>query len=389
MLKNSLILLFIVISANLFSQAPKGYYNSIDGKQNRELKTSLSKILKNHTVLQYSNLWYYFRTTDVRDDGLTIWDMYSDEVRQFNPVEGKSTPDVQREHSLPKSWWGTAKESEKQAAYTDLNHLYPSDGAANQAKSNYMLGEVGSNFSFNNGVSKVGKNTYNYPGASKARAFEPADEYKGDFARTYFYMITCYEDYADQWRSDALQMFNNETYPVLKPWAQSMLLKWHREDPVSEKEWMRNEEVYIYQNNRNPFIDFPDLAEYIWGNKTDKSFKVPANLISKEPTLISPANLSEVFLGKIRKNTLIKETILLKGINLTGNLTIKLKGTNTQYFTISATKIPAKYINSENGYALTISYHPTKKGNHKALIQIQGAGMKEDVVVHINGICQD
>jgi len=61
-------------------------------------------------------------------------------------------------------------------------------------------------------------------------------------------------------------MLQNNTYPTLKPYAVDLLIKWHRDDPVSEKEINRNNEVYRVQGNRNPFVDFPELAEHIWGN---------------------------------------------------------------------------------------------------------------------------
>ena len=92
--------------------------------------------------------------------------------------------------------------------------------------------------------------------------FEPADEFKGDFARSYFYISTIYEDYYQLWQSP---MLNNNTYPVWKPWALDLLLKWHRQDPVSPKELARIEAVYNIQGNRNPYIDYPNLVENIWG----------------------------------------------------------------------------------------------------------------------------
>jgi endonuclease I len=386
--KSILVLLFTIITGNLFAEIPQGYYNPIDEKQEKELKTALHKILKDHTVLRYNDLWYYYRTTDVRDDGITVWDMYSNTVRYYSSNPGQSISGMNKEHSLPKSWWAVSDQVENYDAYTDLNHLYPSDGEANTAKSNYMLGEV-NNSSYTNGVSKVGKNAYSYAGSPSATAFEPADEYKGDFARTYFYMLTCYEDYAQQWRSDALNMFNKETYPVLKSWSKEMLLKWHRNDPVSQKELDRNEEVYIYQNNRNPYIDFPELIEYIWGNKTGEKFKVPGDLITGDPTLISPVNLTEVYLGEVKRYSLIETTILLKGINLSGNLSVMLWGGDAKQFNLSTTTIPAARVNSEEGYPLKISYYPTEYGTHNTSVTIQDGGTKGSTMVYIKGICSE
>ena len=186
--------------------------------------------------------------------------MYSND-----PLYSPDFRGLNREHSLPKSWWGG---SQSTPAYTDLNHLYPSEAAANQAKNNYPLGKVTGNTKFNNGVCKVG------PGQNSGGAqyvFEPADEYKGDFARTYFYMVTCYQNMS--WKYT--YMCRDGVYPSLQQWAIDLLLQWHRADGVSQKELDRNEQVFLIQNNRNPFIDYPELAEYIWGNKKGQAFTTP------------------------------------------------------------------------------------------------------------------
>jgi endonuclease I len=378
------IVFLLTLSFKLFSQIPEGYYNDIHQKENKELKTALHCILKNHTVLNYSDLLYFYRTTDVKDDGISVWDMYSDTVRYYGLKRGQRPNGIQREHSFPKSWWAVSGKAEKYAVYSDLNHIFPSDGAANEAKSNYILGEV-KRPSFDNGVSKVGKNAYRYPNAPTARAFEPADEYKGDFARAYFYVITCYEDYAPLWRSEALKMLNNETYPVLKPWARDMLLKWHRNDPVSRKEIIRNEEVYQYQNNRNPFIDYPQLVEYIWGDSVNYVFCLPG--MTNIPTLTSPANLSEIYFGKIQKNSEVARTIILKGISLSDKLSLVLRGTNKDDFEIAVSSVPAPAVNFGNGYSLEITYHPKKYGAHNAILMISGGGMNQIVLVFLRGVC--
>ena len=215
------------------AEIPNGYYDGISGLKDSALKTKLHEIIENHSKNSYSGLFAEsFCYTDVRSDG-TWWDMYSDTRRYVrNGWSG-----MNREHSLPKSWWGGSTAS---PAYTDLNHLYPSDGDANMKKSNYPLGEVDDNSDmYDNGVVKVGPPVQGQGGGS-TRVFEPADEYKGDFARTYFYMVTCYQDIG--WKYT--YMTQNTAYPSLQGWAIDLLLKWHREDPVSQKEIDRNDEVY-------------------------------------------------------------------------------------------------------------------------------------------------
>jgi endonuclease I len=157
--------------------------------------------------------------------------------------------------------------------YTDLHHLYPTDGYVNNRRSNYPFGETnGEKYKSANDFSKLGVCTFEgYSGT----VFEPNDEYKGDFARTYFYMVTCYEEQIPTWYAnypDSKPTLDGKTYPGLSEWQLKMLMKWAKNDPVSEKEVNRNNAVYGIQENRNPFIDYPGLEEYIWGNKQHEAF---------------------------------------------------------------------------------------------------------------------
>jgi len=381
-----LCLLCITLSSKLCAEIPVGYYNSIDGKKNSALKTALSRILVEHSVLEYNDMWYYWRTMDARPGANIVWDMYSNNIRYFNN-NNWGVSGMDREHSLPKSWWAVASEVEKYDAYTDINHLYPSDSDANEKKSNYILGETNNPF-FNNGLSKVGY--ISYVGAPSGNyCFEPGKEYKGDFARTYMYMVTCYENYAQQWRSEAPQMFNRETYPVLKPWAKEMLLKWHKNDPVSQKEIDRNEYVYKYQNNRNPFIDFPQLAEYIWGDSVNYTFKVPENIYAKDPVLVTPAKGTNLYFGEVQPAKSAVRVLTVKGEHLKGYLSISTYGKDAAYFKLPATLIPAQQANSETGYDLQITYTPAKTGEHEAGFVVYDGGITGSIAVSLTGICSE
>jgi endonuclease I len=257
-----LLLLFIPIAG--IAAIPPGYYNAAEGRRDAALKTVLHTLIRPHTQLEYYSSSTHFRTTDWHPDGY-FWDMYSREKRT-------SWSNLNREHCMPKSWW--SPQPEYTVAYSDLHNLYPSNVEANSAKSNFPLGIVGANYEFDNGVSKVGYNTY--PGY-QGMVYEPAGEYKGDFARTYMYMVTCYEDYAPNWRSTGTEsMLYQNTFPVFKPYAISLLMKWHRDDPVSQKEIDRNNAVYAIQGNRNPYIDYPAFAEFIWGNSKGQPWDAAA-----------------------------------------------------------------------------------------------------------------
>jgi endonuclease I len=156
-----------------------------------------------------------------------------------------------REHSFPQSWFNG-----EPPADTDLFHLYPTDAWANQKRANNAYGEVGSTTWVGSNGSKLGQCVY--PGCS-GLVFEPIDAYKGDLARSYFYMLVRYLPDLDSWSSP---MMSNGAF---LPWAENMLMEWHASDPVSSKEVDRNNDVYAIQGNRNPFIDNPQWASSIWG----------------------------------------------------------------------------------------------------------------------------
>ena len=241
----------LVSSAFLsIAEVPAGYYDSAVGKSGNALQKALSNLIGDRE-LGYDNLWEAYRTTDRRDDG-KVWDMYSsttDFVFGSDQCGGYSREGdcYNREHSVPKSWLGGKK-------YSDAHVVVPTDGYVNNRRSNMPFGEVGStSYVSNGGFSRVG--TCSVAGYS-GTVFEPADEYKGDFARIYFYMATRYTTECGGWSGEGSSVFSG-SFPYLKDWTREMMLRWHREDPVSEKEIDRNDAVYQLQGNRNPFIDYP------------------------------------------------------------------------------------------------------------------------------------
>lgn len=241
---------------------PVGYYTLATGT-GATLKTNLYGIIKGHTSVSYGSLYSHFVSTDSRPDG-KIWDMYSNISWSHGSKQcgsySKEGDCYNREHSFPASWFNDAS-----PMYSDLYHLYPTDGYVNNRRSNYPFGEVNSpSYTSQNG-SKQGTNSF--PGYS-GPVFEPIDEYKGDFARTSFYMVTRYENIVSNWQknnasSDAA--LSGNTFPAFEQWYLNMMWKWHHQDPVSQKEIDRNNAVYAIQKNRNPYIDHPEYADLVWG----------------------------------------------------------------------------------------------------------------------------
>lgn len=256
------LLAFVQLSATTF---PDGYYDKASGKNKAALKAALHNIIRTASVLGYGGgdgrTWSGFYITDRTADNYCI-DRYSSNRRQFTTVN-RAPEGMNIEHSFAKSWWGG---SEVQA-YFDLFNLMPSDSEANSKKSNYAMGEVTRNVSYDNGSIKIG----NCNEVSN-KVWEPEDKWKGDFARTYMYMVTCYSDLI--WRSNGLDQLDNNEWPTFKDWTTEMLLRWSRQDPVDDIEIARNEAVYSIQGNRNPFVDFPNLCEYVWGDSVDYAFTI-------------------------------------------------------------------------------------------------------------------
>ena len=246
---------FFISTLALTAQIPNGYYNAANGKTGDELKVALHNIIKGHHVVSYNGLLNAFVYTDNDGNG-NVWDIYSNCSFSYsgNSQCGEYEQEGDcwnREHTWPQSWF-----NESTTPRSDLFHVYPTDGYVNGQRSNYPYGEVGNYIYISGNGSKLGTCvTSGYTG----RVFEPIDEYKGDIARSYFYMSVRYYSEDSNWGTSGM---TNKS--EILPWAMTMLLRWSDADPVSDKEIARNNAVYGYQNNRNPFIDHPEYARMIW-----------------------------------------------------------------------------------------------------------------------------
>ena len=271
------ILSFLVLAIIALAQDINSYYRKANGKTCVELKAALKTIIANHTKLGYGNLWAAYEQVDYiegdtnADGHYRVFDYYSDKTFYFNG-DSSSVSGMNKEHVVPKSWWGG---STSIPVGNDLIQVIPSEAKANIAKQNYPLGVVVGTPSFPNSNSDPNTRVKTGQDANGDMVFEPCDENKGDFARIYFYVATCYPDVAWEERTDAIVSFVQEDYPTFKSQDfVDMLLQWHRQDPVDEWEQTRINRVYEVQKNRNPFVDFPELAEYIWGNKMSEVFTI-------------------------------------------------------------------------------------------------------------------
>ena len=259
---------------------PDNYYDAVDAKKGADnILNALNTIIDGHTVINYDGLEPYYQQTDFYND--TLWDMYSTcrfVAEDANKAQKAVCDGWNKEHVCCQSWLGSGP------MVSDLYNVYPTDARVNNLRSNYPYGEV--NGSNGYGISKdpdkhaLGKlgNSKNSITGYSDKVFEPHDNYKGDFARTFMYMVARYRNNTINEGKGNVMFVSSKTN--FTEYAKNMLMRWHRQDPVSQKEIDRNQAVYGIQKNRNPFIDYPDLAEYIWGNKVGEQI----DLSSMTPT---------------------------------------------------------------------------------------------------------
>ena len=270
-MKHAILLLAILCSttASAITRSELAEYaKSLKGKKKEELKTAVHRLVGSPKTLDYGsgyqNTWWGFYYTDRNEATNECINRYSAKKFYFKNI-GSIVSGMNIEHSFPKSWWGGGKNN----AYKDLYNLYPSDSQANSTKSNYPMGIVETVSSEEKGYDKVGKGTID--GKKGQMCWEPGNQYKGDFARAYMYMATAYQNLT--WSgTQGKQQLETGDWPTLKKWAYTIYLTWLKNDPVDELEAKRNNAVASIQHNRNLFVDYPYLAEYIWGDSIDVAF---------------------------------------------------------------------------------------------------------------------
>lgn len=283
----------IVENADSSMYIPLGYYDSIEGLEGSALKSALNDIITGHIEYIYSSkndidmdVWELLKITDEDPDNennvLMFYSGFSmpKECQDGSSEYPESCYVDSDTEGVPIKWnrehvWSKSrgdfeiKEGTTTVlalgAHTDLHHLVPEESSMNSTKNNRMFEDCNDGDDTN--VESRGYGNY----TCNIWSFEPRDEVKGDVARMLFYMSVRYEgeegDMVDlELVNDPVEDKNSKLpeYGDLDD-----LLRWHLDDPVSEYEIFRNQTIYTYQNNRNPFIDIPELVELIWGNPED------------------------------------------------------------------------------------------------------------------------
>ena len=280
------------------------YYASIDGTSGKQLLDAIQQVAKigyRTEDFRYDSVWLAYKYTDLRPDGY-IWEIYSDCVFEYEKDRTSTTSQTgeckgyNREHAMCQSWFGTTSlagkemsSSKKNSPGSDIFHIYPASYGMNSRRGNRPYGEVLTAANVSGNGTKYGtpipsKSVANSVAGvyveghitQSTKVLEPADEYKGDIARSYFGTMV---KWAGEWTFnknelgniifdatiDADTHYGPENNYGFTDYGLALMLSWHRQDPVSQKEVDRNNGIQKTQGNRNPFIDYPYLAEFIWG----------------------------------------------------------------------------------------------------------------------------
>lgn len=333
----------ISICLTTFGQIPTGYYDNAQGLTGESLKNALHDIIKGHTEFPYTSsgtdVWDILKEADQdpnnTDNIIGIYSNFSmNAASEFNNGSGWN-----REHVWAKSRgdFGTSP-----GAGTDLHHLRAADISTNSARSNRNFDNAPDQYIDQGGV---------HNGATDSRTsstefiWEPRDEVKGDVARMIFYMATRYEGGSGEPDLELTETLLNNTDKSPLHGKMSVLLAWHLADPVSTAEQNRNEIVYGYQNNRNPFIDHPEYVCEIY-------------------TCSTGGNSSPVF-----SSTPITEAT--EGQNYVYNITTT--DADQDAMTISGSTIPSwlSFVDNGSGSA-TLSGTPASEnvGSHDVILEV-------------------
>ena len=353
--------------------AQEQYYRKAEGLRGTQLKAALHDLIQPEQVLNYGGgagkTWSGFWQTDQMED-MQVRDRYSNTVRYLNP-DMTAVSGMNIEHIWANSWWG----HERNNAYQDLFNLYPADATANGRKSNNPIGVVDGTVAYSNGVTKVGKSS-SYRADSLITAWEPADQWKGDFARTYFYMATCYSHMTSLWTTtEGLLTVDPHSPLLMRPWVYNLMLEWAEADPLDEIEQERCEAIFSIQGNRNPFVDYPELCQYIWGDKADAQFYCTEEHGAE---IFVPAASEEIDFGLQPLSRPFSAKVQVRGRGMTEGASLAVVGED---FSLAKTTLSANEINE--GTDVSVSVHPSDGGTYTTMLSLEGSGYVQQTPLSI------
>ncbi|PLX15784.1 MAG: hypothetical protein C0599_16190 [Salinivirgaceae bacterium] len=363
-MKNIFTAILLTVSVITFAQ-PTGYYNGTEGKTGTELKNALNDIISGHME------WAYFFSDNVFIDSdadpstpgnvITVYKGSSVDGTYY----GTGGDYLNREHVWAKSH---GQFDTDLPTGGDLHNLKPADGSVNVARSNK---------DFDN-CQATGTQHEEATGCYyTADAWEPRDEVKGDIARIIFYMATRYEGENGEVDLEVNDEVNNSPNPLHG--RLSALLQWNEQDPPDDFERNRNNVIYSYQQNRNPFIDNPEWVGMIWESDPANSISIggvaqsqeivfTGDAIGIESTITGTGTISAT-LSWGTEYTDLSNSITMNGDGDIFNAEIPSQAIETDvYFAITATDDNGSYS------SVVYSYHveSTFNGTIKTIAEVQG-----------------
>lgn len=270
------LLLVCGLTFTLYAQIPSGYYNGAQGLYGDALKAALNDIIDNHTEYPYTadgtDVWDILKESDQdpenSDNVILIYTGSSvDAAQEYNSGNGWT-----REHVWAKSHGDFGIET---GAGTDLHNLKPCDQSVNSSRSNLDFDD--------GGVAHAEATECYYDSDS----WEPRDEVKGDVARMIFYMMTRYEGENGEVDLEAVDYVDSAPNDEPYHGKVTTLMDWHEQDPPDDFERARNEVIYSYQGNRNPYIDHPEYVYMVWEGLKPEPTNNVTNLQALKPVSLS------------------------------------------------------------------------------------------------------
>ncbi|MCF7920782.1 MAG: endonuclease [Candidatus Cloacimonetes bacterium] len=276
--------LLLILSAALAADPPEGYYDGTEGLMGTQLHTALHDIIDDHVEHSYNALRDYIlpytdQDTLNSDNVILLYTGWSLPIADF----GGAVSEWNREHVWAKSHGGFDNDP---PCGTDAHHIRPTDVSVNARRGNLDFDEGGNLY-----IDPDGDTGCYYDSDS----WEPRDEVKGDVARMIFYMDVRYE--GDSGELDLEMVDEVNTSPAPEFGKMSTLLAWHFLDPPDAWEMRRNDRVFEFQENRNPFIDHPEFVSRIWFNTAhDDNVITYAPEISLFPNPFNPSLMLSCYL---------------------------------------------------------------------------------------------
>jgi len=315
-----ILFLYILINENGFAQLPGHYYGGFMGLNGSVLQDTLNNIISKQLKYSYDEVWDILKDSDKDPNNIdNIIMVYCARSRNKNQVDlGASFDYSSTDYTRNNSWnrehiWS---QSHGEFGYTngvgtDVHNLKPADFNVNSSRNN---------LDFDNGGNAHAEAVGCFYDAD---SWEPRDEMKGDIARIIFYMTVRYDGEAGEPNLTLAETVNNSPNPIFG--KLSTLLEWNRNDPPDDFERRRNDVIYNWQKNRNPFIDYPVLADLIWGGKSAGNIKIFN--FKQNPTLVNSSSSVNLAASITTKSGTITKAVLYYGYsynNLSDSITMSL-----------------------------------------------------------------